>query len=264
MGLKPVALTPAQLREVWGAPTPTAGAALVARIAGEPDDFDEEPRTAIWVEFMYQAIIFAKEKALSPPKAIAFFTVMQETNINAIATMASKGAAFQFFADRLLAATKELPPKDRFTLPEVEQLLAYARTTYLSAVKLHLLVFTEPQVIRASKLSLFVQTPAVPLPLADAKTAAEVEAEAAAAEAAAAEAAAAPAPEAPAEPAPAAEPAAAPASAEPALENAELAAAINKAVAEQVSALQAGMEAEYAAQEKQMLERIASLETKLK
>lgn len=267
-------LSRAQLGEVWGAESDAEGAALLARIA-QIEDIDEEPRKAIWVDFMYQQLAFAKEQSLIASKALAFFDVMLKTHAHAVESMAKKDGAvvgseseglgrddgFRYFADQLLAATKALPVPDRFTLLEAQALSQHAQSAYLQSIKLHQLVFTQRQTTRESEAQLFLQTPAVPPPLTDASdeppsaeepaSAPEAVPEADAAAAAAEEA---PAVEAPAE-------AEAPAAVEDdGLGNAELTEAINKALSTQVEGLQAQMAAEYSSQEQALLERIAKLE----
>ena len=76
-------LSRAQLGEVWGAESDAEGAALLARIA-QVEDIDEEPRKAIWVDFMYQQLAFAKEQRLIASKALAFFDVMLKTHAHAV------------------------------------------------------------------------------------------------------------------------------------------------------------------------------------
>ena len=115
-------LSRAQLGEVWGAESDAEGAALLARIA-QIEDIDEEPRKAIWVDFMYQQLAFAKEQSLIAPKALAFFDVVLKTHAYAVEAMVSRQEAFTFFADQLLSATKALPVPDRFTLLEAQAAL---------------------------------------------------------------------------------------------------------------------------------------------
>ena len=78
-------LSRAQLGEVWGAESDAEGAALLARIA-QIEDIEEEPRKAIWVDFMYQQLAFAKEQSLIASKALAFFDVMLKTHAHAVGT----------------------------------------------------------------------------------------------------------------------------------------------------------------------------------
>mmetsp|Transcript_9014 Transcript_9014/g.18195 ORF Transcript_9014/g.18195 Transcript_9014/m.18195 type:complete len:284 (+) Transcript_9014:18-869(+) len=266
-------LSRAQLGEVWGAESDAEGAALLARIA-QIEDIDEEPRKAIWVDFMYQQLAFAKEQSLIASKALAFFEVMLKLHARAVESMAKKDGAvvgseseglsrddgFQFFAEQLLAATKALPVPDRFTLLEAQAISQHVQSAYLQNIKLHQLVFTQRQTTRESEAQLFLQTPAMPPPLSDASdeppSAEEAPASSQAAVPEAAAAAAAP------EAAPVEEvPAEAPAALEDdGLGNAELTAAINKAVGLQVEGLQAQLAAEYASQEQALLDRIAKLE----
>jgi len=267
-------LSRAQLGEVWGAESDAEGAALLARIA-QIEDIDEEPRKAIWVDFMYQQLAFAKEQSLIASKALAFFDVMLKTHAHAVESMAKKDGAvvgseseglgrddgFRFFADQLLAATKALPVPDRFTLLEAQALSQHAQSAYLQNIKLHQLVFTQRQTTRESEAQLFLQTPAMPPPLVDAReegvesaeeTPASTEEAVLEADAAAVSEAA-PAAEAPAE-------AEAPVVEDDGLGNAELTEAINKALTTQVEGLQAQMAAEYASQEQALLDRISKLE----
>jgi hypothetical protein len=253
-------LSRAQLGEVWAAESDADATALLARIA-QIEDMDEEPRKAIWVDFMYQQLAFAKEQSLIAPKALAFFDVVLKTHAYAVEAMVSRQEAFTFFADQLLSATKALPVADRFSVLEVQRLSEHMQRAYLQNLKLHQLVFTQQQTTRESEAQLFLQTPAKPPPLAEAGD--EPPAPPASAPEADPEAAAVPeaaAPEA-APPADAAAPAAAPAApADDGLGNAELTAALNKALNLQVEALQAQMTAEYGAQEQALLDRIAKLE----
>ena len=76
-------LSAAQLTEIWMAPTEADGLKLLARIA-QIADFEEEPISAIWVDFMMQTLLFAKERALPPPKALAFFKLMNETHAHSV------------------------------------------------------------------------------------------------------------------------------------------------------------------------------------
>ena len=115
-------LSPAQVVEVWNAKDHASGIKLLARIASLPD-FDDEPSTTIWVEFMYQTLLLGKESKLTAVKTVALFGVVNTThaaNVEAAAkgTM-TKQACLRFFADQLLTATKAMAPADRFTVAEV-------------------------------------------------------------------------------------------------------------------------------------------------
>jgi len=259
-------LSSAQLGEIWGAPSDDEATALLARIA-QVEDPDEEPRKTIWLDFMYQQLIFAKEQRLVAPKALAFFDTMLKTHKHVVESMCTAKEGFQFFAGAILAATKALPVRDRFSYVEMQALSEHVRTAYLQSIKLHQLVFAQRQTTRDSSADLFVQTPYPPMPLAAASDEPPPAPPAAAPEAAPEAPAAAPA-EAPAA-APAEEPAAAPAeapaaapAAEPPLGDAALAEAIGKSMEAQVAALKERMAAEYAAQESALLERISKLESK--
>ena len=228
-----VKLTAAQTVEVWNAPSHTEGFKLIARIAKLPD-FDDEPATTIWVESMYQWLLFGKENQLTVTKTLALFGVMTETqsavvgpslttltisrlrdsprplsillthpptpqpcphppnhqaflphgpwpdtnafychlcqriarwfhisfcrvnslwNMPALRTEAAattipltKVQCLRFFADQLLAATKALPPADRFTRPEVQLVTDHFKGTYMPTIRLQQYVFTRPQV----------------------------------------------------------------------------------------------------------------------
>jgi len=193
---------------------------------------------------------------------------MQQTHALATSDLAlTREDVLAGFAEKFLAATKALPAADRFALAEVQLLTQRARETLVRHLKLFQLVATQSQTLRESFAELFVQVPAKPPPLAsfaegDGAAAAPAEPEAPPAEAA--PAAAPPAEEGydAAAAAPSAAAAAAPAAAPPAdggLADKELADAIGRAVAAQVSALQASMAAEYEAKEAALLERIAKL-----
>ena len=185
---------------------------------------------------------------------------MHVRHLAAAESRCSKEAGFQFFTECLLSATKALPIPHRFSLPEVKLLADHAMSSYLSAIKLHQLVFTEEQTVRESYLELFLQTPAKPPATADAIDPNAVPPPASApagAPAPASDSAPAPAEAVPAEYAPA------PAEATPGLDDEELTAAIAATVSSQVAALQSKMAADYAAQEQQLLDRIAALEAKV-
>ena len=157
-----------------------------------------------------------------------------------------------------------MPMAERYSLAEVQLLTGHATTSYLHALKLHQLVFTEEQVVRESSTELFLQTPAAPPPTsaaidpdampppAPAEPPAEAEADTYA-EAAAPTPAAAPAEEAAATPTEEAQP----------LADADLTAAITATINSQVAAHSAQLAAEYADQEQKLLNRIGELELKL-
>ena len=274
-----LSLTPGQLGEIWQAATVEEGIALLRHIsAGDAADDAEAggppaPADEILLEFLYGALAFCKEQGLAAPKALAFLAVMQQTHALATSDLAlTREDVLAGFAEKFLAATKALPAADRFALAEVQLLTQRARETLVRHLKLFQLVATQSQTLRESFAELFVQVPAKPPPLAsfaegDGAAAAPAEPEAPPAEAppAAAAPAAAPPAEGGYDEAAAAAPsaaAAAPAAAPPAdggLADKELADAIGRAVAAQVSALQASMAAEYEAKEAALLERIAKL-----
>jgi len=58
-----------------------------------------------------------------------------------------------------------MAPTDRYSLADVEALMAHARSAVLDHIKLLRLVFTTRQETRASSANYFVQHPALPLPL---------------------------------------------------------------------------------------------------
>lgn len=115
-------ISPAQCMEIWKTKPHTAAMKLVARVISLPE-FDNHARTTIWVEFLYQILLFGKENKLTATKALAFFKVVLATNAAAVeradtGTMCRQGC-LRFFADELLSTTKALPPAERFTVPEV-------------------------------------------------------------------------------------------------------------------------------------------------
>ena len=266
-----VAISAAQIQELWASPTTDAGLVLLARCIEMPEEaFEEDLRSQIWVDLLYGVIDFAKNLELTPIKAKAFLNVMTALHGACIETLCSKEQAFSTFTDTLLRATKGLPLAERFSLEEVRRLTEHVTSSYLASLKLHQLVFTEEQTVRESEAELFLQTPAVPPPTDAAVDPSEVpppDAEGDAAGAADADAAAQPAAAAaaanpPTAAAPAAPPADAAAPAAPPGEDA-LTAAIAATISSQVAAHQAQMAAEFAAQEQLLLDRVAALESKL-
>ena len=175
-------------------------------------------------------------------------------------TKCSKLGAFGVFNDALLSQTKALPPSQRFSLPEVKQLTAFAETNYMSAIKLHQLVFTDEQTVRPSHVELFLQTPAAPPPTSAAVDPDSLPPPALVPAPAEAET------EAPAEAPPAPVPAPAPVDSvpePPPLQDEALTAAIAATIEAQVAALKQNMAAEYAEQEQAVLDRIKQLEARL-
>lgn len=55
----------------------------------------------------------------------------------------------RFFTNGLLEATKAMAPTDRYSLADVEALMAHARSAVLDHIKLLRLVFTTRQEVRA-------------------------------------------------------------------------------------------------------------------
>ena len=252
----------AQIVELFKAPSSEAGLKLLARCLSLPEDYEEDLRSQIWLDMLYGIIDYCKELTLTPRKAKAYLTVMMSLHAHSTESKCSKEEAFGVFTDGLLGATKGLPLAERFSLDEVRLLTEHATSSYLSAIKLHQLVFTEEQTVRDSELELFLQTPAVP-PATDAAVDPDSlpppEADDANEEPTPAPATADPAAEMPAAEAepPAAE-------AEPAAMGDEaLTAAIAATISSQVAAHQAQMAAEYAQQEQMLLDRVAALEAKL-
>lgn len=78
-----VDLTAAQTEELWNTSSHGDALKLLARIA-KLSAFDDEPCTTIWVEFMYQTLLFGKENQLSIPKTLAFFVAMNATHAAAV------------------------------------------------------------------------------------------------------------------------------------------------------------------------------------
>ena len=232
----------------------------------------QPPAEEILLEFLYGALAFCKEQGLAAPKALAFLAVMQQTHALATSDLAlTREDVLAGFAEKFLAATKALPAADRFALAEVQLLTQRARETLVRHLKLFQLVATQSQTLRESFAELFVQVPAKPPPLAsfaegDGAAAAPAEPEAPPAEAAPAAAVsrrprppkrATTSPPRPAPPPPRCRrPRRRPTGAS---RTRRFADAIGRAVAAQVSALQASMAAEYEAKEAALLERIAKL-----
>ena len=271
----PTELSAAQLGEVWAAPTDDAALELLARCLQLPDEYEEEPRIAIWLDMLFKWLDFGKLNELTPVKALTYMRVMAMVHAHAVGahplrhacpfrgdasrapsarrdslahryraaflspklchrpplhaeTNCSKEGAFQAFTDGLLNATKAMPLAERFSLAEVKLLTDHASSSYLSAVKLHQLVFTQEQTVRESYVELFLQTPAAPPATADAIDPNAIPPPAPVA--APASEAPAPAPEVP----PPAEDAAAPADAPPTLDDEQLTAAIAATISAQV------------------------------
>lgn len=115
-------ISPAQCIEIWDARPHTAGINLLARVAALPD-FDEHLVATIWVEFMYQTLLFGKENRLTPVKTLALFNAVNATHA-AVVEAADENTmnrqnCLRFFADQLLTATKAMMPSDRFSVAEV-------------------------------------------------------------------------------------------------------------------------------------------------
>lgn len=277
----PCDVSAAQLGEIWAAATDDEAIALLARCLQLPGDFDEEARTSIWVEMLYKWLDFGKVSEMNVTKALAVMRIMVSLHVHAVGeppppppspslrasdalilchlchrlaeTMCSKPDAYGFFTDSLLTVTKALPPAERFTLPEVKLLTEFVDTNYLACIKLHQLVFNEEQTVRSSHVELFLQTPAVPP-----ATSSAVDPDTFFKAPAPAPAPTEPEPEQEPEPEPEPPPKA------PTLEDEALAAAIAATIEEQVAALKHNMAAEYAAQEREVLDRIAQLEARVK
>jgi len=259
-------LSPTQVAEIWGASSEEAGIVVLARIA---DLNPEEPRIAIWLDFMFQSLHFSKLQGLSAAKTLAVFTLLNQTHEHAVDASVSKPELYRFFSDKLLSATKNMPIADRFTLQEVEAITAHARTTALDQLLLIRLVFTQPQTVRRSEAEYFVQQPAAPCSLSD--TIGEPPEDNEATDApAAAPSDAADLPEGPpteeAE-APANAPETAPCEPEGAVSGgsgggSELTEAIGEAISSYMNQLKTQMTAEYEAREAKLRERIDKLEKK--
>lgn len=261
-----------QLAEVWGAESDKEGVWMLARIAQLPDAEDES-RTAVWVDCMYQTLLFAKQLPLSGNQTLQFFGAVNSTIMAAVTNRSNKLDAFKDFAQRFLEATKALEPPERFSLAQTKLLTAYMRDNVLQHIRLITFVLTQPRKIRRSHAEYFVQRPARTPNLSEALTTEEMEekraAEVAETEAAAAATATA---EAEAAAAVAAEAAAAaealPAEAESTPESTPaagagdaLSGAISEAMTAYATELQARMEKEFIAREASVVERISNLET---
>jgi len=259
-------ISTAHVASVWAAETSEEAVGLIGRCLQLDEEFADDLRTSIWVDTIYQSLDFCKQSELTTAKALAFLRVMVTVHAHAVDTMCSRDEAFRFFTEQLLATTKALPIDGRFSLAEVQLLTDRAVTSYLSAIKLHQLVFTEEQTVRMSHADLFLQVPAVPPATSDAvdpdslqTLEAEDTADAEGAPAADAEGVPPAAASAPAanEAAPDAS------SAPPALDDEALTAAIGATISAQLAAHQSQMMAEYAAEEQRLLDRIGALEMKL-
>jgi len=258
-------LSTAHVASVWATESSEEAVALIGRCLQLDEEFADDLRTAIWVDMIYQVLDFCKQSELTTAKALAFLCVMASVHAHAVDTMCSRDEAFRFFTEQLLATTKALPIDGRFSLAEVQMLTDRAVTSYLSAIKLHQLVFTEEQTVRMSHADLFLQVPAVPPATTDAVDpeslrALEAEDTVAAEGAPSAEAEGAPAA---AESAPAVDEATPDVTAPPPLDDEALTAAISATISAQLAAHQSQMMAEYAAEEQRLLDRIGALEVKL-
>ena len=253
-------LTVAHVSEIFRTPSTDERLKLLSRCLERSAEAEEELREQIWLNMLLKVLLFCKEESLSPTRAHAFVGVMASLHAHAVETKCSKADAFDLFRDKMLGATKALPPTERFSLLEVQALTSYAQTSYLDSIKLHQLVFSEEQTVRQSAAELFLQTPAAPPPLASSADPPPEEAEAPAEAAAEGEAAA----EDPAvDISPEGEPAAEEGAAEGAASNDALTEAISATISSQVAAHQSQLAAEFATQEQQLLDRIGALETKL-
>ena len=251
-------LSAAQVSEILKASKLDERLSLLARCLSI--DVEDNLRQEIWLDMLLKVLMFCYDNEIKESKALAFLKVMSDLHAFSVESMCSKVVAYDQYKAGMLAATKSLPMVDRFSLEEVQTLTNYAITHYLDSIKLHQLVFTEEQTVRESAAELFLQTPAAPPPFGSA-----VDPEAA------------PAPAAPAEAAEEAEPAAdeaAEAEVPPAAEEDEPAAeapsddvlteAISATINSQVAAHQSQLAAEIAAKDQLLLDKLASLESKLK
>jgi len=79
----PVALSAAQLAEIWSCTTDADAVALLAHIA-DLGDADAEPRLSAWLDFLYQTLCFGKEQAFSAAKALAALDLIKATACHAV------------------------------------------------------------------------------------------------------------------------------------------------------------------------------------
>ena len=254
-------LSTAQVSEIFKTVAIEERLSLLARCLSVDAEEEEDLRKQIWLDMVLKVLIFCYDNELNETKTLAFLGVMASLHAHAVETMCTKVEAFEFYKSALVGATKALPLTNRFSLGEVQALTSHANNSYIDSIKLHQLVFTQEQTIRESEAELFLQTPAVPppmwtavdpdaLPPVNAPADAPAPADADAAPPAADESA----PEGEAEAATEAE----------APSNDALTDAISATINSQVAAHQSQLAAEFAAQEQTLLDRIGTLETKLK
>lgn len=272
-----VPLTPSQLAEVWAiADDPDASAEAITLISRMLSLRPSESQEDIFMELMYQHLRFAKLQAFTAAKTLTMLSIIGKTHARTVESEGDKSDVFRFFSATSLDATKAMAPHERFTLKEVEVMVAHVRSTLIDHMHLFRLVFTQPQTIRRSELELFVQQPMPsPLPLAHAR---EAPAEQSAVDGAAdakSEGEGAPAEGAPGVLAPGEAPGEAPAPAGESPENEgtrdegssalsamdeQLAAAINAAMSSYMGELKSQISAEHATREAEIRARIERLE----
>lgn len=166
-------ITPEQLAEVWRPADSAESISLLARIA-DLGDAEEEPRISLWLDFLHATLVFAKEQRFSAAKALASFDLIQSLASHAVnALVANEGelpaSCLSFFSSAVLESTKAMAPSERFSLVDVEALMAHARAAVIDHPWLIRTVFTVGQDVRLSEATYLVQRPTAPEPLADAE-----------------------------------------------------------------------------------------------
>lgn len=146
----PVSLSPTQLAEIWGAKTDVEAVALLGRVAAL-GDAEAEPRISLWLDFLYETLAFGKARSFSAVKALATLDIIKATAVHAVDASASgdaepKAACLRFLSAAVLETTKRMAPGERFSLTDVEAIMAHARSAVINHVRLLRLAFVCEQV----------------------------------------------------------------------------------------------------------------------
>ena len=161
---------------------PAARVALLNEIMGVKH-YDDNPRSAILVDFCMYNLVFCDEEGFSVEKKSALFSIMKRVFEHAFqggsdgmdsgalveGETVTREESMEFFQEQIMNHSVDAPERGMvgvFSLPEVEKLTNFVGKTFYRAYTAYKLCFSTRQPVEHTVRHIVVETPLTPPPLA--------------------------------------------------------------------------------------------------
>ena len=137
--------------------------------------YDENPRSAILVDFCYFSLLFCRESSFTLPQTSAFFSIMLKVFTGAVDDRMSSDDCLAMFKKLIMShSINDTDKVELFTLPDVKKMTTYVANTFFRYITAYQYVFEAEQEVVVEERTIDIETPLSPGALADAESVSEL------------------------------------------------------------------------------------------